>query len=197
MFNSALEPLNKIPGFLMISRRSNILLCDTKPIFVTQKIQMRPAVISEIKQELSTLSAKELVDLCLQLAKYKKDNKELLSYLLFEAHDVAGFVAGVKEEIDMQFSELPRPNIYLTKKSLRKILRGITKYIRYTGTAEPAIEMLTHFCNKLQASGIPFKKHQLLLNMYNQQLKKIHALIDSLHEDLAYDYKKKMDKLNV
>jgi uncharacterized protein YpuA (DUF1002 family) len=158
---------------------------------------MKPAVISEIKQELTTLSAKELLELCLQLAKYKKDNKELLSYLLFEAHDVTAFVAGVKEEIDLQFGELPKPNIYLTKKSLRKILRSITKYIRYTSTAESAIEMLIHFCVKLKSSGIPFQKHQLLLNMYNQQLKKIHSLIDTLHEDLAYDYKKKMEKLSV
>jgi len=157
---------------------------------------MKPAVISEIKQALNTLSVKELMELCLQLAKYKKDNKELLSYLLFEADDITTFVTGVKEEIDLQFSALPGPNIYLTKKSLRKILRGITKYIRYTGNAEQAIEMLMHFCIKLKASGIPFQKHQQLLNMYNQQLKKIQTLIDTLHEDLAYDYKKKMEKLS-
>ena len=58
---------------------------------------MKPAVISEIKQELNTLSAKELLELCLQLAKYKKDNKELLSYLLFEADDLPSYIAGVKE----------------------------------------------------------------------------------------------------
>ena len=158
---------------------------------------MKPAVISEIKQELNTLSAKELLELCLQLAKYKKDNKELLSYLLFEADDLPSYIAGVKEEIDLQFSELPKHTIYLTKKSLRKILRSITKYTRYTGAAEPAIELLIHFCSKLKASGIPFQKHPQLLNMYNQQLKKIHTVIDTIHEDLGYDYKKKMVKLRV
>lgn len=158
---------------------------------------MKPAVISEIKQELASHSAKELLELCLQLAKYKKDNKELLSYLLFEADDVPSFVAGVKEEIDLQFGELPKPNIYLTKKSLRKILRSITKYIRYASNAESAIEMLIHFCIKLKSSDIPFQKHPQLLNMYNQQLKKINTLIATLHEDLGYDYKRKTEKLRL
>ena len=67
---------------------------------------MKPAVNSEIKQELNTLSAKELLELCLQLAKYKKDNKELLSYLLFEADDLPSYIAGVKEEIELMSYKL-------------------------------------------------------------------------------------------
>ena len=156
---------------------------------------MRQAVISEIKQELSDLSQKKLLDLCLRLARYKKDNKELLSYLLFESHDVHSFVAGVKQEIDEQFTELPKANWYLNKKSLRKILRVINKYIRYTGPGEPAIEMLLYFCTKLKASGIRFEKNQVLVNLYNQQLKKINGLIEGIHEDLQFDYKKQVEEL--
>ncbi len=157
---------------------------------------MRAAVISEIKQELTNLSQKKLLDLCLQLARYKKDNKELLSYLLFEAHDVHSFVESVKQEIDEQFTELPKANWYLNKKSLRKILRGIGKYSRYTGPGEPAIEMLIHFCSKLKTSGIPFYNNQVLTNLYNQQLKKINGLIEGIHEDLQFDYKKQVEELS-
>ena len=156
---------------------------------------MKPAVISEIKQELTTLPPKKLLELCLQLAKYKKDNKELMGYLLFEAHDIPAFVGSVKDEIDAQFTELPKANWYLTKKSLRKILRLIGKYSRYTGENEPAIEWLIHFCTKIRSSSIPFQNNQVLINIYNQQLKKINTLIDALHEDLAFDYRKQLEKL--
>ena len=153
--------------------------------------------ISEIKQELATLPAKKLLELCLELARYKKDNKELMSYLLFDADNPAGFIENVKQEIETHFAELPKANRYLTKKSLRKLLRTINKYIRFTGKGEPAIEMLIYFCTRLKDSSIPVRKDQALLNLYTQQLKKIEVLIASLHEDLHYDYKKHLDRLHI
>ena len=157
---------------------------------------MKAAGISEIKDELITLPPKKILDLCIQLTRFKKENKELLSYLLFEAHDQHAFVENVKKEIDEHFLELPKSNWYFTKKSLRKILRSITKYSRYTGTKESAIEMLIHFCIKLKESGISFHKNQALSNLYNQQLKKIDALMKSIHEDLRFDYKKQLEQLS-
>ena len=157
---------------------------------------MKAAGISEIKDELITLPPKKILDLCLQLTRYKKENKELLSYLLFEAHDQHAFVENVKKEINEQFIELPKSNWYFTKKSLRKILRAISKYSRYTGTKESAIEMLIHFCTKLKASGISFNKNQALSKLYSQQLKKIETLMKSIHEDLHFDYKKQLEQLS-
>ena len=61
---------------------------------------MKAATIHEIKQELSTVKPGELVELCLRLGKFKKENKELLTYLLFEAHDEQGYIQGVKKEMD-------------------------------------------------------------------------------------------------
>ena len=48
---------------------------------------MRAATIQEIKQELATIKPNRLAELCLRLARFKKENKELLTYLLFEAHN--------------------------------------------------------------------------------------------------------------
>ena len=48
---------------------------------------MKPEKLTGIKKELSGLSVQQLTDICLRLAKYKKDNKELLNYLLFDADD--------------------------------------------------------------------------------------------------------------
>ncbi len=149
---------------------------------------MKPATVHEIKQELITLPASALAELCLRLAKFKKDNKELLTYLLFEASDQAGYIENVKKEIDLGFEELPKPNLYLTKKSLRKILRTTAKEIRYMGSPQAEVELLTYFCSKIKGADIPIHKNAVLNNLYQQQLKKIRGVIATLHEDLQYDY---------
>jgi hypothetical protein len=149
---------------------------------------MKAATVHEIKQELTRLSPSALAELCLRLAKFKKDNKELLTYLLFEASAMDAYVENVKKEIDLEFLELPKANLYLTKKSLRKILRGTAKQIRYTGSPQAEIELLTFFCVKIKRSGIPIHKNPVLNNLFQQQLKKIRAAIATMHEDLQYDY---------
>src|SRR6478609_12122439 len=123
---------------------------------------MKAASLSELKKELHQIPAQELVDLCLSLAKYKKDNKEFLGYLLFESHDNAAFVNEIKAEVDAHFLELKsQPNLYYVKKSLRKLLRILTKYCKYIGDKAIAAELHIYFCLKVKESGIPFHKSQL------------------------------------
>lgn len=149
---------------------------------------MKSATIQEIKAELITLPPSDLTELCLRLAKFKKDNKELLTYLLFEAADITSFITAVKKEMDEEFSELPKPNLYLTKKMLRKILRTTSKQIRYTASAQAEVELLTWFCRKVRDKKIPIQDSPVLNNLYRQQLKKARAVIATLHEDLQYDF---------
>ena len=156
---------------------------------------MKAATVHEIKQELSSLPPSQLAELCLRLAKFKKDNKELLTFLLFEASDLTAYIAGVKKEIDQGFEDLPRPNLYLTKKSLRKVLRITTRQIRYTSSPQAEVELLTYFLSKIRQSGIPIDKHPILTNLYQGQLKKVHAVIATLHDDLQYDYKRGLKDL--
>jgi hypothetical protein len=156
---------------------------------------MKAASINELKQELNELPPKKVLELCLRLARYKKENKELLTYLLFEAHDEQGFITSVKKEIDEQFETLPKTNFYFIKKGLRKILRSITKHSKHSGSKESAAEMLIYFCGKLNASGIPFHRNTALTNLYKQQIKKLNSLADQVHEDLQFDYKKQIESL--
>src|SRR5688572_24727812 len=106
---------------------------------------MKTATINELKQELLNLPATELTELCLRLAKFKKENKELLTYLLFEAHDEQSYIAAVQKEMLEQFADMNQSNLYYVKKTLRKILRTLTKYSRYTGSAQVTIELLIFF----------------------------------------------------
>jgi len=156
---------------------------------------MKAASLSELKQELTTLTPKQLLDICMRLAKHKKENKELITYLLFEASDEETFIKNIKTETEVQFSEMNSSNLYLAKKSIRKILRTINKFIRYSGLKQTEAELRIHYCKTLEQSGIHFRKSPVLCNLYNHQLKKIEAAIATLHEDLQYDFKKEMKGL--
>ena len=157
---------------------------------------MKAASISELKDEISNLPQKEVAALCIRLAKYKKENKELLSYLLFEASDEEAYINNVKKEMDEQFLEFPKSTPYQNKKSLRKILRDISKYSKHTGSKQAEVEMLLYFCQKVKSSGIRIYKSAALTALYTQQLKKINTAFESLHEDLLYDYQKQLKELS-
>lgn len=157
---------------------------------------MKAESLSGVKKELQLLGAPELAELCLALAKYKKDNKEYLSFLLFRSHDKSAFLLEVKEEIDSYFSEIrTQANLYFVKKSLRKILRVIGRYSKYLNEKGLSAELYIYFCAQLKKSGIPFHKSQQMTNLYEQQLKKIDALVNSLHEDLQGDYASEIEEL--
>ena len=151
---------------------------------------MNTASSSDLKEELKTLKPAQLTELCLRLARFKKENKELLTYLLFEAHNEEGYIAGVKKEIDDLFSEINLSHLYFAKKSLRKIVRVINKYSRYSGIKQTEIELRLYFCITLKHSEIPIHRNTVISNLYNSQLKKIDTLLKTLHEDLQYDYSK-------
>lgn len=158
---------------------------------------MKAASINEIKQELGNLPAKELLTLCLRMAKFKKENKELLTYLLFESNDQEEYIRSIKIEIENGIKEVNRSNLYLVKKSLRKILRNTNKYIKYTSSTEIAAELLIYFCNTVKSAGFKMNRSAALTNLYNGQLKKINTLIEELHEDLRFDFLKQVEGLQL
>lgn len=153
---------------------------------------MKAASISVLKKELSLLPPKDVMEICMRLAKYKKENKELLSYQLFEANDELNYIISVKSEIDAQFAEINRSTMYYMKKSIRKILRTIHKYIRYSGIRRTEVELLIYFCSKLKTSGIPINASTALSNLYQAQFQKIKNALATLHEDLQYDYEQEL-----
>ncbi len=156
---------------------------------------MKTATVQELKHELQDTSHAKLLELCLRLARFKKENKELLTFLLFESHDEEAYINGVKALLEEGFTEIPKPNLYLTKKSLRKILRIANRYIKYSGSKLAEASLLIHFCGLMKTSGIPYQKSTVLNNIYTMQLKKISIAMKSLHEDIQYDLQKELDEL--
>jgi len=156
---------------------------------------MKQASINDIKQELQNLSAKEIAAYCLRLAKFKKENKEFLSYLLFEADDIDGYTTSIKDMMDESFKEVNTSNLYLAKKTLRKILRITNRHIKYTANKQTEVILLIHFCTCIKMSGIRLKKSTSLQNIYLSQLKKVMTAISALHEDIQYDLLKEVKAL--
>lgn len=149
---------------------------------------MKPATISQLKKELQHRNPEELLQLCLRLARFKLENKELLTYLLFEADDEEGYIETVKAQLDEQFSEINASNYYYIKKSIRKILRGLRKYIRYSGKKETEVELLLYFCLKLDEFQPSIHRNRTLANLYERQVIALKKKIGALHEDLQHDY---------
>jgi len=156
---------------------------------------MKTATVHELKQELQTVPPVKVQELCLRLAKFKKENKELLTYLLFEAQDETAYINSIKKEMDALFGDVNTSHAYFAKKTVRKILRIANKHIRYMGSPQAETELLLHFCSRLKGTGLIVYKNTVLSNLYHNQLKKMHKVLETLHEDLQYDYLKEVRRL--
>jgi hypothetical protein len=111
---------------------------------------MNPASIEDIKKELKELPPKKVLDLTLRLARFKKENKELLTYLLFESHDEAGYIRALEADMDEKFSGVESTPVSKAKKEYRKILRGVNRQIKYIGNKSAGVELLLYFSAKLK-----------------------------------------------
>jgi len=156
---------------------------------------MKTATVREIKQELINRSNGELIELCLNLSKFKKENKELLTYLLYEASDEESYINSVKREMEEQFSEINTSSYYFIKKSSRKILRNTKKYIRYSKNKETEVSLLIHFCREFLKLTPSITNNVTLMNIYDRQIAMIKKTISGLHEDLQYDYESELNSI--
>lgn len=153
---------------------------------------MKTASLKEIKTELNRIHPVRLLELCIQMAKYKKENKELLTYLLFDSYDEKAYINEVKSHMDNLFKEINRSNSYLAKKSIRKILGLVNKQIKYSGSRQTEVELLIYFCKNLRKSGFTLPMNSALGNIYWRQIQKINKSLETLHEDLQFDYSEEL-----
>jgi len=156
---------------------------------------MKNASISAIKKELQYLSQEELVALCLRLGKFKQDNKGLLTYILFKSQNEDDYIAAVKETLDDHFSKINTNSYFYMKKTIRKVLRQLKLYSRYSHKTSTEVELLLYFCERLNALRPSIHDNKMLSNLYQRQLITIKKKINGLHEDLQYDYNQMLQDL--
>jgi len=158
---------------------------------------MKALSVKQLKDELKHCEPNRLMEICLSLAKFKKENKELLTYLLFEAENEEDYIESVKSEISEQFTQINRKNYYFMKKGARKILSNTKKYIRYSKKKETEIELLMHFCRELKKFRPNLVRYLAVNNMYKRQIEMIKKAMSKLHEDLQYEYNLELKALMI
>lgn len=156
---------------------------------------MKAATIKQLKDELKHQDRENLEALVLRLSRFKAENKELLTYLLFEAHNEAAFVHAIKKELDEDFNQINTASPFYVKKSLRKMIRKIRKYSRYSNHKETEVELFLYFSRQLKNHPAKLLNYNNLLKIYLQQLATIKNKLPKLHEDLQYDFKMELDEL--
>jgi len=157
---------------------------------------MKIESIVTIKKELKHLPKEDLLELCLRLGKFKKENKALLTYLLFESHDEDGYIASVKATLDKLFEGINTDSYFYMKKTIRKILRQIKVYSRYSLKKTTEVELLLYFCERLNELRPSIHRNTTLRNLYERQILSLNKKISILHEDLQYDYNMQLEDLS-
>lgn len=156
---------------------------------------MKSASVTEIKKELQYRTHDELLNFCLHLSRFKHENKALLTYLLFEIQNEDRYIEGIKLEVKRLFSEINTSSYFYIKKSVRKILRRIKTYIRYSKKKETEVELLLFFCEQLKSMSPSISGNRVLQGLYKRQIDTIAKTITKLHEDLQYDYNSMLEEL--
>ena len=157
---------------------------------------MKAATVIQLRKELETLDEYYLRELCLRLARFKIENKELLTYLLFESEDEAFYVDGIKEQVDKLFEEINKKSYFYIKKSVRKILRLLKKYARYSNSKETEVELLIYYCYKLKTLNPSISNNLTLTKIFLKQIENIEKKIIKLHEDLQFDFRERLKQLH-
>ncbi len=149
---------------------------------------MKAAAISQLKKELAKLDHEDLLDVCVRMAKFKVESKELLTYLLMKADDEIGYAEELCNEIDEQLSTPGK----IQKKALRKVVRWMDKSVRFSGDNETELRVRIHFYRRIKDQRISFGGCRVSENMIAIQLKKIDQAIEKVHPDLQFDYNQQL-----
>lgn len=149
---------------------------------------MKTATIHTIKKELLEKSHLELVEIALRLGKFKKENKELLTYLLFEQENEDAYIEGLKEILKEEFEEIKTKNVYYAKKEIRKSLRELKKFIRFSSLKTTEIELIIDFIKHLDELPSQLKRDSQIEGIKLRNIASVKKIILKQHEDLQFDY---------
>jgi len=153
--------------------------------------------LHQLQKELATYPPKEVLEIAVKLAKFKKENKEYLSYLLFGAADEKQYIEESKLKLDDLFHGISRKTVYTTKKGLQKVVRNLTKLIKNSKSKQTEIELRIYFCHKIRLARINLDSNKVISNLYYREIDKIKSAYLKLHEDLRYDYQQELEKIGI
>lgn len=149
---------------------------------------VKASSIRELKKSLALMDQAQLMEVCLRLTRFKVDNKELLTYLLDYSSDEQAYAARVCDAIDELFPDTGK----MHKKTLRKIVRLMNKWIRYSGDKETELQVRIHFCQQCIDRNVGLESCRVKANLHATQIKKIDKVLEQVHPDLQFDFRSQM-----
>jgi len=155
---------------------------------------MDTASIKQLKDTLSKLGREALIGLLLRMVKFKKENKELLTFLLFEADDLDAYVYEITLLIKDEFENYRLKTAYYKRKGCRRVLRMLKKYIKYSADKEVEVRLLLAYVSMV-AESKTFINDRVIQKIALRQLLLAEKSIVKLHEDLQYEYKLELEEL--
>jgi hypothetical protein len=144
--------------------------------------------ISEVKKNLKHLTDDELCVIMIKLAKFKKVNKEYLSFLLLNESNESLYVEEVKEHLTELLENVNQNSIQYAKKTLRKVLRVLRQCSDFSEKDVTQLDLSVFFCNELNKLQKSIRNHSIVQGMYNREITKIDKIMKGMHEDLVADY---------
>ena len=158
---------------------------------------MKSNTIHQLEKELQNRSAEEVMEICIRLAKYKKENKEYLNFILFGADDKENYFTKVKESLEESFNQINRSTAWTTKKGLQKMARLVGKHTKQSGSLQTEIELRIWFCKRIRHARIDLDASKVTSNLFYREIDRIKVVYSKLHEDLRADYKNDLNLLMV
>lgn len=156
---------------------------------------MSSASLSDLKKRLLDKNPKELVEICIKIARYKKENKELLDYILNYDGEENLFIQKAKDEVCIQLDIDKHNNTKNAIKIIRKALKLCLKNIKYSGVKTTEIELLLFFCIEIKNRYERYYVNPVLKNLFDRQIAKVSKVISGLHPDLQFDYQQEIEKI--
>jgi hypothetical protein len=157
---------------------------------------MKTASIHQLKSEMLAMEPHQIIDICLKLAKFKKENKEYLDYLVWGLVDSEQYVEDLKLEISEMFQNIQADrNFYFVKKSIRKIQRFVNRYCKYLIEKELCCELRLFYVERLIQFIQDWNYQSHAQKIVQTELGKIKAFIGKLHEDYQFDYTLRYEEL--
>jgi hypothetical protein len=156
---------------------------------------MRPASIQEIRNQLHHETPEALIDLILRLARFKQENKALVTYRIFDSIDEDAFVVSVQQMISEVFVGV-NPAPYLAKKTIRKAIRMGNQAIKYSGIPTTEISILLCLLQEMEQAQVDISSSPVLINLAKGLFKRAKKCHDGLHEDLQFEYRTKIQDIS-
>ena len=150
--------------------------------------------LQEQKKELHQLSKTELEAICLRFARFKKENKELLEFVLFHQGDPQAYADALKTDLADVFKSLTGAN-YSDAKKLRKITKALNKHAKYMQNPTLEADLWIWFCYTYCYSLAAKSTAQVIRNFFAKAVIKVEKIQYKLHEDLAFDVAQELEKI--